>query len=76
MEGFISSVCWVLVLVWYFLVLLLVLVWYFLVLPSETHAVANMTSMKPIDGNTSYHSYEPFPLQEKVKMFKTCPQMA
>ena len=32
------------------------LVWYLLVLPSETHAVASMTSYRAIDGNTSYHS--------------------
>ena len=30
-------------------------VWHFLVLPSETHAVANMTSLRAIDGDTSYH---------------------
>ena len=29
------------------------LVWYLLVLPSETHAVANMTSLRPTDGNTT-----------------------
>ena len=37
-------------------------VWYLLVLPSETHAVANMTSLRAIDGNTSYHSRESFSL--------------
>ena len=36
------------------------LVWYLLVLPSEIYAVAYMTSMRPIDGNTSYHSCESF----------------
>ena len=36
------------------------LVWYLLVLPSETHAAANMTSLRAIDGNTSYHSRESF----------------
>ena len=40
------------------------LVWYLLVLPSETHAVANMTSLKAIDGDTSYHSHESFSLNE------------
>ena len=39
------------------------LVWYLLVLPSETHAVKKMTSLKAIDGDTSYHSSESFPLQ-------------
>ena len=34
------------------------LVLYLLVLPSQTHAVANMTSLKAIDGDTSYHSHE------------------
>ena len=34
------------------------LVWYLLVPPSQTHAVANMTSLKAIDGDTSYHSHE------------------
>ena len=38
------------------------LVCYLLVLPSETYAVANMTSLRAIDGNTSYHSRESFPL--------------
>ena len=38
------------------------LVWYLLVLPSEAHNAANMISMRPIDGNTSYHSRESFPL--------------
>ena len=38
------------------------LLWYLLVLPSETHAVTNMTSLKAIDGDTSYHSGESFPL--------------
>ena len=33
------------------------LVLYLLVLPSQTHAVANMTSLKAIDGDTSYHSH-------------------
>ena len=36
------------------------LVWYLLVLPSETHAVANMTSLRAIDGGTSYNSLESF----------------
>ena len=31
------------------------LVWYLLVLPSEKHAVANMTYLRAIDGDTSYH---------------------
>ena len=31
------------------------LVWYLLVLPSETHADANMTSLKAVNGDTSYH---------------------
>ena len=34
------------------------LVWYLLVLPSETHAVASMTSCRAVDGDTSYHSCE------------------
>ena len=34
------------------------LVWYLLVLPSETHAVASMTSCRAVDGGTSYHSCE------------------
>ena len=38
------------------------LVWYLLVLPSETHAVADMTSLRAIDGDTSYHSRESFSL--------------
>ena len=38
------------------------LVWYLLVVPSGAHAVANVTSLRPIDGNTSYHSREPFSL--------------
>ena len=38
------------------------LVWYLLVLPSYTHAVANMTSLRAIDGNNSYHSRESFSL--------------
>ena len=38
------------------------LVWYLLVLPSETHSVANMTSLRAIDGDTSYHSCESFSL--------------
>ena len=36
------------------------LVWYLPVLPSETHAVADMNSLRAIDGNTSYHSFESF----------------
>ena len=40
------------------------LVWYLLVLPSDTHAVAIMTSLRAIDGNTSYHSSESFSLGE------------
>ena len=36
--------------------------WYLLVLPSETHAVASMTSLRPTDGDTSYHSRESFSL--------------
>ena len=35
---------------------------YLLVLPSETHAVVNMTSLRAIDGDTSYHSCESFSL--------------
>jgi len=42
------------------------LVWYLLVLPSETHAVANMTSLRPTDGNTSYNSHESFSLPSDV----------
>ena len=38
------------------------LVWYLLVLPSETQAVATMTSLRAIDGNTSYNSCESFSL--------------
>ena len=34
--------------------------WYLLVLPSETHAYANMTSLRAIDGDTSYTSHESF----------------
>ena len=37
-------------------------VWYLLVLPSEIHAAANMTSLRAIDGGTSYHSRESFSL--------------
>ena len=39
------------------------LVWYLPVLPSETHAVANMTSLRAIDGDTSYHWRESFSLK-------------
>ena len=38
------------------------LVWYLLVLPSETYAIANMTSLRAIDGDTSHHSRESFSL--------------
>ena len=38
------------------------LVWFLLVLPSETHAIVNMTSLRPTDGNTSYHPGESFSL--------------
>ena len=38
------------------------LVWYLPVLPPETHAVANMTSLRAIDGDTRYHSSESFSL--------------
>ena len=31
------------------------LVCYLLVMPSETHAVSNMASLRAIDGDTSYH---------------------
>ena len=33
-----------------------------LVLQSETHAFANMTSFRAIDGDTTYHSCESFSL--------------
>ena len=36
------------------------LVWNLLVLPSETHAVANMTPLRAKDGDTSYLSRESF----------------
>ena len=39
------------------------LVWYLLLLPSETHVIANMTSLRAIDGDTSYHSHESFSLE-------------
>ena len=42
------------------------LVWYLLVLPSESQAVANMTSSKTIDGSTNYHSRESVSLQVSV----------
>ena len=45
------------------------LFWYLLVLPSEIYAVANMTSMRPIDGNTSYHSCESFPLGPRLPQY-------
>ena len=35
------------------------LVWYLLVLPSETNAVANMTSLRAIDGGASYNYRNP-----------------
>ena len=38
------------------------LVWYLLVLPSDTQAVTNMTSLRTIDGDTSYKSCESFSL--------------
>merc|ERR1712079_792384 len=41
---------------------------YLLVLPSETHAVPNMTSLWAIDGDTSYHSYESFLLTRHQKL--------
>ena len=41
------------------------LVWYLLVLPSETHAAANLTSLRAIDGDTSYNSCESFSFCEK-----------
>ena len=40
------------------------LVWYLLELPSEAHAFANMTSLRAIDGDTSYHSRESFSLHQ------------
>ena len=43
------------------------LVWYLLVLPSETHAAANMTSLRAIDGDTIYHSCDSFSLANKSK---------
>ena len=43
------------------------LVWYLLVLPSDTHAVAIMTSMRAIDGNIGYHSSESFSLEADGK---------
>ena len=39
-----------------------VLVWYLLVLPSQIHAVANLASLRKIDGDTSYHSHKSFSL--------------
>ena len=39
------------------------LVWYLLVLSSGAHVVANMTPLRAIDGDTSYHSNESFPLR-------------
>ena len=38
------------------------LVWYLLVLPSQTLAVANMTSLRALDGDVSYRSRESFSL--------------
>ena len=35
-------------------------VWYLLVLPSHIHADDNMTSLREIDGDTSYHSHKSF----------------
>ena len=37
-------------------------VWFLLVLPSEINSVANMTSLRAIDVDTSYHSCESFSL--------------
>ena len=42
------------------------LVCYLLVLPSETHVIANMTSLMAIDGDTSYHWRESFSLQQNL----------
>ena len=36
------------------------LVWCLLLLPSGVHAVANMNSLRAIDGDPSYHSHESF----------------
>ena len=47
------------------------LVLYLLVLPSQTHAVANMTSLKAIDCDTSYHSYEYFSLPINITQCQT-----
>ena len=38
------------------------LVWYLLVLPSETHTVSIMTSLRSTDGNTSNHLHASFSL--------------
>ena len=38
------------------------LICYLLVLPSETHVIANITSLMAIDGDTSYHSHVSFSL--------------
>ena len=49
-------------------------VWYLLVLPSETHAIVNMTSLMAIDGDTSYHSCESFSFKfGKVRFSKVQP---
>ena len=44
------------------------LVWYLLVLPSETHAVTNMTPLRAIDGNTIYNSRESFSFQNSRRV--------
>ena len=50
------------------------LVWYLLVLPSETYAVANMTSLRAIDGDISYYLRESFSFkkifQDKISLKK------
>ena len=48
------------------------LVWDMLVLPSETHAVANIASLRAIDGNTSYHSHESFSLDNVCYGYGLC----
>ena len=48
------------------------LVWYLLVLPSDTHAVANMTPLRAIYGDTSYDSLESFPLDFQLLISRKC----
>ena len=51
------------------------LVWYLLVLPSETHAVAGMNSLRALDGDTSYHSCEFFSFSSLIHLMHLFAQM-